>query len=152
VTDDGADAVGPAAKRAPLPDWWWRQTVRSRRVIAVAVLIALVVVGFALFNLLGSEGDEQYAEAYAYVESLPPETVATWDALAECETNSDWSKNTGNSFFGGLQFQMSSWLEVGGQGQPDGTPREEQIYRADKLRQLQGWQAWPNCAAQLGLQ
>jgi hypothetical protein len=145
-------ASGP--KRAPLPGWWWRQSLRARRVIAGTIVGALIVVILALLGWLPSFGgeDDAYAEAYEFVETLPQETVDRWDALAECETNSEWRKNSGNGFFGGLQFQMSSWLEVGGEGQPDETPREEQIYRADKLRQLQGWSAWPNCASQLGLQ
>ena len=165
MTDEGGEAgasgdatVEPAAsepKRAPLPNWWWRQSLQTRRVIAVGVLFVLAValVG-VVAQLLQSDdgGDGPYADAYAWVDSQAPETIAVWDALAECETNSEWTRNTGNGFFGGLQFQMSSWLEVDGAGQPDQAPREEQIYRGDQLRQIQGWTAWPSCAAQLGLQ
>jgi hypothetical protein len=162
VTDEGAGAAWgddapheyevPEVRRAPLPDWWWNQRLRTRQTIAASILIVLVLGVLALLGFIPSFSDKvEYAEAFEFVESLPPETVQTWDALAECETNTDWSKNSGNDFFGGLQFTESSWREVGGEGEPDRAPREEQIYRADKLRQLQGWAAWPSCAAQLGL-
>jgi len=165
VTDEGADAwpegdatgdpaelMGPEVKRAPLPKWWWDQSLGTRRLIA-GVLFGVIVLAAAalLWNLFSDGGSDPYEEAYLFVEALPEETVAVWDALAECETNSDWTKNTGNGFYGGLQFEIQSWQDVGGEGIPSNTPREEQIYRADKLRQLQGWQAWPACAAQLGL-
>lgn len=163
MTDEGADPGWsdggpheyevPEVRRAPLPGWWWRQSLRTRQSIAVAIVVALVLGLLAIFGFIPSFSDEvEYAEAYEFVESLPPETIAVWDALAQCETNSEWSKNTGNGFLGGLQFTLDSWQEVGGEGQPEQTPREEQIYRADKLRQLQGWTAWPACSAQLGLQ
>lgn len=74
-----------------------------------------------------------------------------WDALAECESGGRWDLSTGNGLEGGLQFEQSSWLEVGGEGSPAAASREEQIMRAEFLYDLQGWDAWPACSAQLGL-
>ena len=74
-----------------------------------------------------------------------------WDRLAECESGGDWSINTGNGYYGGLQFSESSWHAVGGTGLPHQHSREEQIKRGKKLQAIQGWGAWPACSAKLGL-
>lgn len=74
-----------------------------------------------------------------------------WDRLAECESSNDWSINTGNGFYGGLQFTLQSWQAVGGSGYPHQASKSEQINRAEQLRDIQGWGAWPSCAKQLGL-
>jgi hypothetical protein len=74
-----------------------------------------------------------------------------WDQLAQCESGGDWSIATGNGFFGGLQFTLSSWQAVGGQGMPNHASREEQIARGQALQAIQGWGAWPACSAKLGL-
>ncbi len=68
-----------------------------------------------------------------------------WDRLAQCESDGDWSINTGNGYYGGLQFSQQSWEWVGGSGQPHEASREEQINRAYVLWQRQGWDAWPHC-------
>jgi hypothetical protein len=80
---------------------------------------------------------------------ITPENV--WDHLALCESSGNWQINTGNGYYGGLQFLPESWALVGGAGLPHEWPREEQIYRATLLWQLQGWEAWPQCARKLGL-
>ena len=74
-----------------------------------------------------------------------------WDRLAECEANGDWSINTGNGFYGGLQFTESSWQAAGGTGMPHEASKAEQISVAENLLEMQGWGAWPSCSAQLGL-
>lgn len=76
---------------------------------------------------------------------------SVWDALAQCESGGNWAINTGNGFYGGLQFTMSSWAAVGGSGMPNHASREEQIMRGQMLQAIQGWGAWPACAAKLGL-
>jgi LysM repeat protein len=78
-------------------------------------------------------------------------TAGVWDRVAECESNGDWSINTGNGFYGGLQFTLDSWEAVGGSGYPHEASKEEQIQRAEQLLAIQGWDAWPACADQLGL-
>ena len=74
-----------------------------------------------------------------------------WLQLAQCESSGDWGIDTGNTFYGGLQFTLSSWRAVGGAGYPHQAHPMEQIARADYLQRIQGWQAWPMCAAKLGL-
>ncbi|HEX8803526.1 MAG TPA: transglycosylase family protein [Acidimicrobiales bacterium] len=74
-----------------------------------------------------------------------------WDSLARCESGGNWSTNTGNGYYGGLQFSQSSWEAAGGSGSPAGASREEQIRVAENLLASQGWGAWPSCSSQLGL-
>ncbi len=75
----------------------------------------------------------------------------TWEALAQCESGGRWDINTGNGFYGGLQFHPDSWRAVGGTGLPHEATREEQIYRGERLQALQGWGAWPHCSRVVGL-
>ena len=81
----------------------------------------------------------------------PPRPWSVWDDLAECESGGDWSINTGNGYFGGLQFSLTSWRAVGGTGYPHEHSRNEQINRGERLRAIQGWGAWPACSRKLGL-
>lgn len=85
--------------------------------------------------------------------AAPPRAGGSvWDALAQCESGGNWSINTGNGFFGGLQFSLQSWRGVGGTGYPHQHSRAEQILRAERLLAIQGWgAAWPGCSRQLGL-
>ncbi|MGO3845855.1 transglycosylase family protein [Agrococcus casei] len=75
---------------------------------------------------------------------------ATWDALAECESGGDWSINTGNGYYGGLQFSLPTWEANGGTGNPADASRAEQIRVAENVLATQGWGAWPSCSAQIG--
>ncbi|MFZ2503667.1 MAG: ubiquitin-like domain-containing protein [Nocardioides sp.] len=75
-----------------------------------------------------------------------------WDALARCESGGNWAINTGNGYYGGLQFSAGTWHAYGGTGLPHQHSREEQIRVATRLRDAQGgYGAWPGCAAKLGL-
>ena len=79
---------------------------------------------------------------------------ATWDALAQCESGGNWSINTGNGYYGGLQFSASTWQAFGGgayASRADLASREQQIAIAEKTLAVQGWGAWPACSAKLGL-
>jgi hypothetical protein len=87
--------------------------------------------------------------AAAKSSAAAPQSV--WDRLAMCESTGNWSINTGNGFYGGLQFTLSSWRAVGGSGYPHQASKAEQIQRAEKLLAIQGWGAWPACSAKLGL-
>jgi hypothetical protein len=80
--------------------------------------------------------------------SVPMET---WDRLAQCESGGNWSINTGNGYYGGLQFNLNSWQWVGGTGYPHEASKETQIAMAERLLERQGWNAWPACSRQLGL-
>jgi hypothetical protein len=79
---------------------------------------------------------------------------ATWDRLAQCESTGNWSINTGNGYYGGLQFSASTWAAFGGTAyapRADLASREQQIATAEKTLARQGWGAWPACSAKLGL-
>jgi hypothetical protein len=77
--------------------------------------------------------------------------VSVWDRLAQCESGGNWSINTGNGYYGGLQFNLDSWRWVGGSGYPHEASKGEQIARAEILLERQGWSAWPACSSKLGL-
>ena len=75
-----------------------------------------------------------------------------WDQLAKCESGGNWSINTGNGYYGGLQFNAGTWRAYGGTGLPSDNSRETQIAVATRLRDASGgYGAWPGCAAKLGL-
>jgi uncharacterized protein YabE (DUF348 family) len=80
---------------------------------------------------------------------------SVWDALARCESGGNWAINTGNGFYGGLQFTSGTWLAYGG-GQyaprADLATREQQIAIASKVRDARGgYGDWPACSSKLGL-
>jgi hypothetical protein len=68
-----------------------------------------------------------------------------WDAVAACESGGNWAINTGNGYFGGLQFTMSTWRANGGSGSPHTASRAEQIRVAENVLHSQGIGAWPVC-------
>ncbi len=74
-----------------------------------------------------------------------------WDKIAACESGGNWSINTGNGFYGGLQFTLSTWRAYGGSGMPNQASRATQIAVAKKIQAAQGWGAWPACTSKLGL-
>ncbi|WP_280139656.1 resuscitation-promoting factor [Nocardioides lianchengensis] len=75
-----------------------------------------------------------------------------WDRLAQCESGGNWAINTGNGYYGGLQFNLGTWQSYGGSGLPSENSREAQIAIATKVRDAAGgYGAWPGCAAKLGL-
>ncbi|WP_293781538.1 resuscitation-promoting factor [uncultured Aeromicrobium sp.] len=76
---------------------------------------------------------------------------SVWDRLAQCESGGNWAANTGNGYYGGVQFSAQTWRSVGGSGLPHQHSREEQIHRASILQQRAGWGQWPSCSAKLGL-
>jgi uncharacterized protein YabE (DUF348 family) len=97
----------------------------------------------------------------AQIERVGTKTVATtnfaggntvWDRLAQCESGGNWATNTGNGYYGGLQFSLGTWHAYGGSGLPSNASRETQIAIATKVRNASGgYGAWPACAASLGL-
>lgn len=84
--------------------------------------------------------------AYAVaVQNAQVPNAARWDRVAQCESGGNWSANTGNGYYGGLQFSLSTWRSVGGVGYPHQNSREEQIRRAESLRIRSGIGQWPVC-------
>jgi uncharacterized protein YabE (DUF348 family) len=76
---------------------------------------------------------------------------SVWDKLAKCESGGNWSINTGNGYYGGLQFNLGTWRAYGGSGLPSNASRERQIAIAKKLQADAGWGAWPACSRKIGL-
>ncbi|MFF4323959.1 transglycosylase family protein [Streptomyces sp. NPDC001568] len=77
-----------------------------------------------------------------------------WDCVADCESGGRWSVNTGNGFYGGLQFWQPTWEDHGGlayAARADLATRTQQIRVAEELLGTQGWEAWPVCAKRYGL-
>lgn len=85
------------------------------------------------------------------VAPAPTGDMSVWDRLAQCESGGNWSINTGNGYYGGVQFSAATWRGVGGSGLPSDASREEQIARAQALQARSGWGQWPECSAKLGL-
>ena len=78
----------------------------------------------------------------------------TWNRLAQCESGGNWRINTGNGYYGGVQFSLGSWNAVGGNRyapRPDLASRTQQVAAAERLLAIQGWGAWPACSRKLGL-
>jgi uncharacterized protein YabE (DUF348 family) len=100
-------------------------------------------------------------EPVAQIERVGTKVVATtdfaggntvWDRLAQCESGGNWATNTGNGYYGGLQFSLGTWHAYGGSGLPSSASRGTQIAIATKVRNASGgYGAWPACAASLGL-
>ncbi|WP_285751421.1 transglycosylase family protein [Lentzea sp. NBRC 105346] len=99
---------------------------RSIAKVAVAGVIAGAPLGLAM-------GTAQAAPA------------VNWDVVAQCESGQNWSINTGNGYYGGLQFTQGTWNANGGSGNPANASREEQIRVAENVLRTQGINAWPNC-------
>ncbi|THG29347.1 transglycosylase family protein [Naasia lichenicola] len=78
-------------------------------------------------------------------------SLDTWDAIADCESSGNWQIDTGNGYYGGLQFSPSTWAAYGGSGSASDASKEQQIAVAERVLASQGWGAWPSCSAQLGL-
>ncbi len=81
-------------------------------------------------------------------------SASTWDKLAQCESSGNWAINSGNGFYGGLQFTPSTWKAFGGTKYASSAQyasRSEQIEIAEKVLDGQGWGAWPACSRKLGL-
>jgi uncharacterized protein YabE (DUF348 family) len=76
---------------------------------------------------------------------------SVWDRLAQCESGGNWHINTGNGYYGGLQFNLQTWRAYGGSGYPHENSREAQIAVAERVQDAQGWGAWPACSSKLGL-
>jgi hypothetical protein len=79
-----------------------------------------------------------------------PNNPAAWDRLAQCESGGNWAANTGNGYYGGIQFSLSSWQGVGGTGYPHQASRETQIAMGQRLWNQGGWGHWPACSSKLG--
>ncbi|WP_240135686.1 transglycosylase family protein [Streptomyces sp. MUM 178J] len=81
-------------------------------------------------------------------------SVDVWEEVAACESSDDWSINTGNGYYGGLQFTQSTWEEFGGRQyapRADLATKDQQIAVAERVLKGQGPRAWPTCSVRAGL-
>ncbi|MFF0082567.1 transglycosylase family protein [Streptomyces canus] len=79
-------------------------------------------------------------------------TASEWDTVAQCESGGNWSINTGNGYYGGLQFSASTWAAYGGTqyaAQANQASKSQQIAVAEKVLASQGKGAWPVCGTGL---
>ena len=86
-------------------------------------------------------------------EVPPVSNGSVWDAIAGCEAGGNWAINSGNGYYGGVQFDQGTWERNGGlrfAPRADLATREEQIAVAEVTRQRQGWGAWPVCSGRAG--
>ncbi|MFI9786388.1 transglycosylase family protein [Kitasatospora sp. NPDC051984] len=80
--------------------------------------------------------------------------ASTWDKVAQCESTGNWAINSGNGFYGGLQFTNSTWAAFGGTAyapQANLATKAQQISVAEKVLASQGPGAWPVCSVVAGL-
>ena len=75
---------------------------------------------------------------------------SVWDKVAQCESGGNWNTNTGNGYYGGLQFSAGTWRAYGGSGSAANASREQQIAVAERVLAAQGWGAWPVCSRNAG--
>ena len=108
-----------------------RGTLSIKSACKSLVLSALVVLGISLFI--------DPTTGVAYADGMD------WDAVAQCESGGNWRADTGNGFYGGLQFKQSTWDENGGVGNPANASRDQQIAVANRVLATQGPGAWPKC-------
>ncbi|MDN0195890.1 transglycosylase family protein [Streptomyces sp. S.PNR 29] len=111
-----------------------RATNRTTAVLAGAALLAPL-------GLLAATGNAAAADS------------GVWDRIAQCESGGNWHINTGNGYYGGLQFSASTWRAYGGTAYAptaDQASKAQQIAVATKVQRAQGWGAWPTCSARAG--
>ena len=114
-----------------------RDNVRKTRTTAVLAGAALL----APLGLLAATGNAVAADG------------GVWDRIAQCESGGNWHINTGNGYYGGLQFSAGTWRAYGGTAYAptaDQASRSAQIAVATKVQHAQGWGAWPTCSARAG--
>ncbi|MBD0838114.1 MULTISPECIES: transglycosylase family protein [unclassified Streptomyces] len=114
-----------------------RDNARKTRTTAVLAGAALL----APLGLLAASGNAAAADP------------GVWDRIAQCESGGNWHINTGNGYYGGLQFSASTWRAYGGTAYAptaDRATKSQQIAVATKVQRGQGWGAWPTCSARAG--
>ncbi|AUY49251.1 transglycosylase family protein [Streptomyces sp. CB01881] len=116
-------------------------TVTKRNRVRMAVVAGAAVAALPVAGLVTAT-------------SASAASVSTWDAVAQCESGGNWAINTGNGFYGGLQFTSSTWAAFGGTAfapQANLATKAQQISIAEKVLASQGPGAWPVCSVKAGL-
>ena len=105
-------------------------------------------------RLIATAGLTGVGLAIPLAGSASAASVSTWDKVASCESTNDWSINTGNGYYGGLQFSADTWAAYGGTqyaATADQATKAQQIAVAEKVLASQGPGAWPVCGPEAGL-
>jgi uncharacterized protein with LGFP repeats len=97
--------------------------------------------------LLAGQGALTASPAAAAAEP----SYANFELLAQCESGGRWDLNTGNGYYGGLQFSLATWRWIGFSGYPHQHSKDTQIRAGQVLQARSGWGQWPACAAKLDL-
>jgi resuscitation-promoting factor RpfE len=116
---------------------WWSFTGHGEITLAKAQVVA--------DNLNAWEARNRALRVYLDRVGIPNE--ANWDRVAACESGGNWALSSGNGFYGGLQFTLSTWRAYGGSGYPNQNSKAEQIRVAERVRTSQGLGAWPVCGS-----
>lgn len=129
------------------------EVLTDRPLPAAAVVEAAPVAQPATtYSLPAAVVPEKTAAPSATAPSVSDGSI--WDQIAQCEASGNWAINTGNGFYGGLQFTASTWAAYGGLDYAPSAnlaSREQQIDVATRVQAAQGWGAWPACTAKLGI-
>jgi LysM repeat protein len=112
-----------------------RPRIAKGRVLARLAVVGAVAAGAPL--------------ALAGTASAAP--IEAWEKLAQCESGGNWNINTGNGYYGGIQFNATTWHAFGGSGMPHQASKAEQIAVAERTLAAQGWNAWPACSRKMGV-
>lgn len=99
--------------------------------------MTVLLTALVLFAPVGKNHDARLTYIQPYEQKL--------ERIAECESHKHWFINTGNGFYGGLQFKLSTWRSMGGRGYPHQNSILEQKFRAVKLIKRSGYSPWPVC-------
>ncbi|WOX08636.1 transglycosylase family protein [Streptomyces sp. N50] len=120
--------------RENAPETHRKGHVRTTAVLAGAALLAPL-------GVLAASGNSAAADS------------GVWDRIAQCESGGNWHINTGNGYYGGLQFSAGTWRAYGGSAYAataDQASKSAQIAVASKVQRAQGWGAWPVCSVKAG--
>ena len=123
-----ADTTRENAHKSPMGQ------ARTTAVLAGAALLAPL-------GVLAASGNSAAADS------------GVWDRIAQCESGGNWHINTGNGYYGGLQFSAGTWRAYGGSAYAataDQASKSAQITVAGKVQRAQGWGAWPVCSVRAG--
>jgi hypothetical protein len=107
----------------------------------------MLAAGGLTTTLVALDGAVLSGTAFAAAEP----SVANFERLAQCESGGRWNINTGNGYYGGLQFSAATWRSIGYGGLPHQHSKATQIQAGQKLQARSGWGQWPSCARKLGL-
>ncbi|WP_216897797.1 transglycosylase family protein [Nocardia alni] len=89
------------------------------------------------------------AVPFAFAESASAAPAHDWDGVAQCESGGNWHTDTGNGYYGGLQFTQGTWRANGGTGMASSASKDEQVRVAENVLDTQGSGAWPVCGKYL---